>query len=348
MAERPLDVAVLGFGLAGDTLHAAQVAATPGLRVAAVVTGDRARAARARALHPGADVLPTADEVWARARELDLVVVATPNRTHVPLTLAAVEAGLPVVVDKPLAATAADAEAVVTAAARAGVPLTVFQNRRLDGDFLLVRQVLADGSLGPLQRFEARFDVPRRPARGWRASADPDEGAGVLLDLGAHLVDQALALFGPPDRVYAEVAARAPGAVADDDAFLALGYGSGAESPAVHVWLSRSASAAGPRYRVIGLDATLTVEAPADKDDPLLLAPARLTGRVGGLEVDGAVTPRPGEHARFYAGVRDALRGDGPMPVDPRDALRTAHVLDAARTSAAEGRVVAVPEAGSR
>jgi predicted dehydrogenase len=346
VAEQPLDVAVLGFGLAGDTLHAAQVAVTPGLRVAAVVTGDRVRAARARARHPGADVLPTADEVWARAAQLDLIVVATPNRSHVPLTLAAVEAGVPVVVDKPLAATAADAEALVTAAERAGVPLTVFQNRRLDGDFLLVQEALADGPLGPLQRFEARFDVPMRPARGWRASADPDDGPGVLLDLGAHLVDQALVLFGAPERVYAEIAARGPGAPADDDAFLALGFDG--DAPAVHLWLSRSTSAPGPRFRVVGRDATLTVDAPADKDDPLLLAPARLTGRVGGLAVDGAVAPRPGEHARFYAAVRDALRGDGPMPVDPRDAVRTARVLDAARASAAEHRVVAVRELASR
>jgi predicted dehydrogenase len=344
--EHPLAVAVIGFGLAGDTLHAAQVAATPGLRVAAVVTGDRARAARARALHPGADVLPTADEVWARASQLDLVVVATPNRSHVPLTLAAVEAGVPVVVDKPLAATAAGAEALMTAAERAGVPLTVFQNRRLDGDFLLVRDAMADGPLGPLQRFEARFDVPMRPARGWRASPDPDDGPGVLLDLGAHLVDQALVLFGAPERVYAEVAARVPGAPADDDAFLALGFDG--DAPAVHLWLSRSTSAPGPRFRAVGRDATLVVDAPADKDDPLLLAPARLTGRVGGLAVDGAVTPRAGEHARFYAAVRDALRGDGPMPVDPRDAVRTARVLDAARTSAAESRVVAVPDVASR
>ena len=335
----PLRVAVLGYGMAGETLHAAQIAGTPGLRVAAVVTRDPARAARARARHPGAEVLPTAQEVWARADRFDLVVVAAPNRSHVPLTLAAIAAGLPVVVDKPLANTAAEAQELVDAAEQAGVPLTVFHNRRWDGDFLLVAQALAGGVLGEPQRFEARFDVPLRPAHGWRAAADPRDGAGVLLDLGTHLVDQAVVLLGEPRDVYAEIAARGAAAVADDDAFLALGLPSGVGA---HLWTSRATSAPGPRFRLVGSDATLVVDAPEDKDDPLRLAPARITGRVGGLGLDGALAPRPGEHARFYAGVRDALRTGGPMPVDPRDAVRTARILDAARRSAAERRVVPV------
>jgi predicted dehydrogenase len=336
----PLNVAILGYGMAGEGLHAAQVAATPGLHVAAVVTRDPARAARARAQHPGAEVLATPEEVWARAGTLDLVVVATPNRTHAPLGLAAIAAGLPVVVDKPLANTAAEAQELVAAADRAGVPLTVFQNRRYDGDFLLVQEAVASGVLGTLQRLEARFDVPLRPAHGWRASADPAEGPGVLLDLGAHLVDQAALLVGEPERVYAEIARRMPGAVTDDDVFLALGLPSGVGA---HLWLSRATSAPGPRFRLVGSDATLVVDAPEDKDDPTRLAPARLSGRVAGLGgLDGAVTPRPGQHHRFYAAVRDALLGGIPMPVDPRDAVRTARILDAARTSAAEGTVVAV------
>ena len=335
-----LAVAVLGFGMAGEGLHAAQVAATPGLRVAAVVTANPQRAARARELHPDAEVLASADEVWARAGALDLVVVATPNRSHVPLGLEAVRRGLPVVVDKPLAASAAEAAELVEAAEAAGVPLSVYQNRRWDGDFLLVRRTLGSGVLGAVQRLEARFDVPLRPARGWRASGDPAEGPGVLLDLGAHLVDQALTLVGPPDRVYAELAARGTGAVADDDAFLAPSRDR--DDVVVHVWLSRSTSAPGPRFRLVGLDATLTVDAPEDKDDPLRLAPARLQGRVSGLDVDGAVGLPPAETGAFYAGVRDAVRDGAPMPVDPRDALRTARVLDAARLSAETRQVVAV------
>jgi predicted dehydrogenase len=252
-----------------------------------------------------------------------------------------VAAGLPVVVDKPLAATAPEAARLVDAADAAGVRLTVFQNRRWDGDFLLVAQVLDEGTLGAVQRFEGRFDVPLRPARGWRAVADPAEGPGVLLDLGAHLVDQAVLLLGPPARVYAEVAARAPGAVADDDAFLALTRPDGTVA---HLWLSRSTSASGPRFRVVGLDATLTVDAPEDKDDPRRLAPARLEGRLGGLSLDAAVRPRPAEHERFYAGVRDALLEGRPMPVDPRDAVRTAAILDAARASAATGALVALDD----
>ena len=129
--------------------------------------------------------------------------------------------------------------------------------------------------------------------------------------------------------------------MADDDAFLAL---SGADGTVAHLWLSRSTSAPGPRFRVVGLEATLTVAAPEDKDDPRSLAPARLEGRLGGLALDAAVRPRPAEHERFYAGVRDALLEGRPLPVDPHDAVRTARILDAARTSAATASVVALED----
>lgn len=207
-----LRVGILGYGIGGQRFHAPLVAATPGLSVAVIVTSSPERADRARADYPGARVVPTADDLFTLADQLDLVVVSTPNRTHVQLALRAIEAGLPVVVDKPFAPTAADARQVVEAAARAGVGLTVFQNRRLDSDFLTVRGVLASGRLGEVYRFESRYDrwVPT-PKENWREFGDPAEAGGLLYDLGAHIVDQALQLFGPVAQVYAELDRRRPG-----------------------------------------------------------------------------------------------------------------------------------------
>ena len=153
----PARVALLGYGLAGSAFHAPLIATTPGLRLAAIVTRSEERRARAVRDHPEATLLGSADEVWAKAGDFDIVVVAAPNRAHVPLASAALEAGLPVVVDKPLAATAGEGRALVERACERGLMLTVFQNRRWDGDFLTVRGLLERDVLGQVFRFESRF-----------------------------------------------------------------------------------------------------------------------------------------------------------------------------------------------
>src|SRR5260370_15133194 len=161
MDASPMRVGLLGYGLAGSVFHGPLIAATPGLRLAAIVTSDPARAARAQADHPGAAIVVRPDDLWSIAGELDLAVVATPNRTHVPFALAALEAGLAVVVDKPLAPSGAEGRRVLAAAREGRRPLTVFQNRRWDGDFLTVRRLLATGALGRVSRFESRFERSR-------------------------------------------------------------------------------------------------------------------------------------------------------------------------------------------
>jgi predicted dehydrogenase len=149
---RPLRVGLLGYGIAGRVFHAPLIAASPDLALAAVVTTSAARRAQVRAEHPDAAALEHADRLWERAGDLDLVVVATPNRHHAAHALAALDAGLPVVVDKPLAPTAAQAQLLIEAARRRRLPLTVFQNRRWDGDFLTVRRLVRDGALGTVHR----------------------------------------------------------------------------------------------------------------------------------------------------------------------------------------------------
>src|SRR4051812_16724576 len=211
-----LRAGIVGFGLAGEVFHAPLIDAVGGIEVAGIVTTNAERAARAHTAYPGARVVGELDELWG---EIDLLVVATRNRAHVPLALAAIEHDVAVVVDKPLAPSAADAERLLAAGGR----VTVFQNRRWDGDFLTLARLVREGELGDVVRFESRFDRfrPEIRADAWREQPDAAEGGGLVLDLGAHLVDQARMLFGPPLRVYAEIAARRPAAQVDDDDFIA-------------------------------------------------------------------------------------------------------------------------------
>ena len=194
----PLRVGLIGYGLAGSAFHAPLVEAVPGLTLASVVTSNPERAAQARATHPHAQILPSADELFGAADAHDLVVVAAPNREHVPLGLAAVEAGLHLVVDKPLAASVADAQRLADAAAARGVVASVFHNRRWDGDFLTLRRLVAEGALGDLALLESRFDRwrPEVDPGKWREARRPEDAGGILFDLGPHLIDEVLELLG--------------------------------------------------------------------------------------------------------------------------------------------------------
>ncbi|HET7502324.1 MAG TPA: Gfo/Idh/MocA family oxidoreductase [Kofleriaceae bacterium] len=347
----PLRVGLLGFGLAGRVFHAPLVAATPGLALAAVVTRDRERRAQLAAAHPAAIALDTPEALWARAAELDLIVVATPNRSHAPLAEAALAAGLPVVVDKPFAVTAAQGRALVEQARARGRMLTVFHNRRWDGGFLTVRRLIAEGALGAVRRFESRFERWSPAARGvWRESGDPRDGGGLLYDLGPHLIDQALQLFGPVRAVYAELDVRRSGVGADDDAFVALTHASGVRT---QLWMSKLAAQAGPRFRVLGERAAFTKHG-LDGQEPALAAggrpgspkwgeePAERWGQLGEEGALRAVRTEAGCYQRFYEGVVAALRDGAPPPVDPEDAIAGLDVIEAARASAERGQVQAM------
>jgi predicted dehydrogenase len=334
----PLRVALLGYGLAGSVFHAPFIAAVDGLELAAVTTRDPERRRQAEEAHPGVLVLDGPEEVFARADELDLVVVATPNTLHVPHALAALEAGLPVVVDKPLAPTADEARKLVDEAHERNLMLTAFQNRRWDGDFLTVRRLIADGALGSVHRFESRMDRWRPDLTGsWREQAD--EAGGLLLDLGTHLVDQALQLFGPAELRHAEVDARRAGAAVEDDVFLALEHASGERS---HLWMSLVAAQPGPRLRVLG-DRAAFVKHGTDPQEEALRAGHKPdepgfgeepSERWGLLGAEGSTTPvptAPGDYSAFYSGVAQSLREGTPPPVDPSDAVRALELLEAAR-----------------
>jgi predicted dehydrogenase len=348
----PLRVGLIGFGLAGSTFHAPLIAAVPELRLASIVTANPERAERARLALPAARILPDADALFAAADEHDLVVVASPNRFHVAHGLAALEAGLHVVIDKPVAASAADARRLATAARERGLVAAPFHNRRWDGDALSVRRLLDEGRLGQLLRFESRFERwrPEVDSERWRERPAPEDAGGVLFDLGSHLVDQALFLLGPPSRVYAELARRRSAARVDDDVFLALEHAGGVRA---HLWASMVAARPGPRLRVLGSRAAY-IKHGLDVQEAALRAgeppdapgfgrePRERWGVLGTEEAAQPLETEPGRYLAFYEGMVAAIRGGAPPPVALSDAIVGLEVIEAARASAERAAVVEV------
>lgn len=349
----PLRVGLVGFGLAGSVFHAPLIDATDGLDLSVIVTSDPGRREAAAAAYPGATLAGSVGEMLEPSRRPDLVVVAVPNGRHHEVALAAMEAGLAVVVDKPVDVTTAAARELADAAARLGVPLVPFHNRRWDGDFLTVRDLVGSGRLGEVWRLESRFERWRPgPGRPGSWKQDPAlAGGGVLWDLGSHLVDQALVLFGRPSRVYAEVRSRGSGL--DDDVFVALDYGGGRS---VHLWAGSRSAQAGPRWRVLGSEAGY-VKWGMDPQEEALRAgwrPDRLPprsgpwgsepesawGRVGAGEGTEPLETRPGSYGSFYGEVVAHLRGAGPTPVDVADAVAGLEVIEAAVASSTTAAVV--------
>lgn len=344
MTDAEIRVAVIGYGLGGRSFHAAVIAATPGMRLAAIVTGNEERQRLVRAEHPVVRIVATPEDLFQDPDGIDLVAISTPNRTHVPLALQAMNAGVGVVVDKPLAPSSAAARRLTDEAKRRNVFLSVYQNRRWDGDYLTIQRLLRDGALGKVHRFESRFERWRpAPKGGWRELGAPEEAGGLLFDLGTHLIDQALTLFGPVSQVYAEIDKRRAGVQVDDDVFVALTHASGVRS---HLWASVVAAQAGPRFRVLGDRAAYTkfgmdVQEEALKRGERPDAPdwgAESSEHFGLLGVGDEVRRVPterGNYRAFYAGVVRSLREGAPPPVDPRDAIATLEIIEQALSSRA-------------
>lgn len=344
-----LRIGLVGFGVAGAAFHAPIIDTTPGLTLAAVVTRDPARAATVTARYPQARVVSDVAELWALG--LDAVTIATPNSTHVPLTLAAISRGINVVVDKPLATSVSAGEEVIRRAAASGVLLTVFLNRRWDSDFLTVAELVRGGGLGRIARFESRFERWRpEVAATWKETAGAGEGGGILFDLGPHVIDQAMELFGPVAQVYAEVDRTRAGASNPDDVFIALTHTSGVRS---HLFMSAVAADLGPRFRVLGTaggyrvlgldgqeDALRAGRYPGSDELPWGVEPESKWGVRSGAGEPAAVPTAPGDYPAFYRQWRAALRGEGGVPVDPADALEGLRIIAAAIRSADNGEVV--------
>lgn len=333
-----LRVGLVGYGMAGRDIHSPLLRQT-GDRVVGVVTRNPGRAAAATADWPG--VVVHEDLPGLLGQDLDVVVIVSPTGRHLEHTRAALAAGAPVVVDKPLAVTARDAQELVDLAEQDAGRLTVFHNRRWDAEQLTAAALVASGVLGTVHGFERRWERWRPvPKDRWRENA-ADDGGGLLLDLGAHLVDSAVQLFGPVASVYAEI--RSLTTPADDDVLLSLHHHSGTVS---HLGAGSLVGAPGPRTRVLGSAGAYLVTSFENEPTPFAVLDELAGVEHCGWLVHGdrrePVPRAAGEHADFYRGVRSWLRDGGPAPVDPRDAVRTARVLDVARVAAAEGRRLAV------
>jgi predicted dehydrogenase len=342
-ASAEVRVALIGYGLGGAAFHAPLIACTPSMRLATIVTSNSERRAQAEREHPQARIVDSVQAVWDRAQDHDVVVVTTSNDSHVSLAMAALAAGLPVVVDKPFAVHAAEARRVIDEARRRNLLLTVYHNRRWDSELLTVKRLLAEQAFGDVLRFESRLER-WRPERkfGWRERVEPEFAGGLLYDLGTHLIDQALHLFGPVTNVYAELDRRRGGIEVDDDMFLALTHASGVRSH-----LSATSLSAQPiaRMRVLGSRAAY-LKVHGDVQEAALRSggrpdkpgwgeePPQHWGLLGVGDAAVPVRSEPGAYQQFYAGVVAALRNGAPAPVDPEDAVAGLEIIEIAKRQA--------------
>jgi predicted dehydrogenase len=344
----PLRVGLVGYGLGGSTFHAPLVTAAAGLQLVAIATSNAERVAKARARYPGVHLYDTIDDMLT-SEPLDLVVVSTPHATHAPYARAALAKGAHVVVDKPFASSSAEARELASAAKAAGKLAVPFQNRRWDNEVLTLQKLMRDGTLGDIHRFESRYERWRPvPKARWKEAGADERGEGVLGDLTVHLVDQALLLFGPARRVYAEFERRHPDIVVVDDVFIAITHKSGVIS---HLFTSPNVGIFGPRLTVLGSKGAY-VKHGIDPQEEALLAggtpgtpgwgeePEHAWGKVGAGDDARPLRSEPGNYLAFYDAVARAIRDGAEPPVTVEQGIAMMDLLDAARLSAKTGRVV--------
>jgi predicted dehydrogenase len=342
-------VGLAGFGSAGRGIHA-PLLRQAGMTIAAVATKDPFRVGQVRTDLPGARVVPDLEALLV-VGGLDLIVLATPSGLHAGQVRQCVDAGIAVVVDKPLATDATQAQGVVDAARAAGVAVSVFHNRRFDAEHVAARETVRSGQLGDVFRHEFRWERWRPvPKDRWRENASAADGGGILLDLHSHMIDAAVDLFGPIGTVYAEVAARST--VAEDDAFLACRHRSGVVS---HLGATSLSAAPGPRVRILGRRGVFLLnqfeDDGADIYPDLAHADAGQCGWIYAGEQRIPVTRPAVGQVDFYRQVGRALATQDPqaaMPIDPCDAVHTLAVIDAARASVVRGTVEQVRTPGQR
>jgi predicted dehydrogenase len=345
-----LRAGLVGYGFSGQTFHAPVLSSVPGMVLAAVASSNPDKV---RADWPDAMVVPDVAALVARG-DIDLVVVATPNAQHHPVAKVALQAGKHVVVDKPFTLNAAEARELAALAQRHGTLLSVYQNRRFDADFLTLKDVLASGEIGRPVFLESHFDRFRPGVRErWRELPVP--GAGLWVDLGSHLLDQTVQLFGRPDTLQLDSATLRDGAQVEDYFHAVLRYETASAAPLrVVLHATTLAAHAAPRYLLHGTRGSF-VKYGVDPQEDALRAGERpgsegwgVDPQAGELVVTAAdnwtsrrnVTTRTGNYADYYAAVRDAIRGKGPNPVPPEQAVALMELLDLGTCSAQEGRAL--------
>src|SRR6266851_2536320 len=336
-----IEVGLIGFGLAGRAFHTPVIRAVPGLHLAAILQRSGAEAAE---LYPDVRIVRSMNELLA-IPQIRLIVIATPNETHYPLARQCLEAGRDVVVDKPFTTSLEEAVSLVQIAKGAKRLLTVYQNRRYDGDFQAIRQLVAAGTLGRIVRFETAYDRyrPQLKPGAWRETQRP--GSGILFDIAPHLIDHALVLFGPPEAVTADVRVERENAVADDAFDITLHY---AKSMRAVLRSSILAAAPRPRFVLLGTQGSFVKQT---------FDPQEMNLRRGHIPGDTAWGAEPEEnwgvltipagdsfeqrripsascdYRDYYSNVRDAILGRAALAVTPEYALDVMRMLELARVS---------------
>lgn len=331
-----IGVGLIGYGLGGRAFHAPYIGVTPGMSLRAVVSSD---AAKVRADLPAMAVLPSVEALLAQPA-IDLVVVCSPDMLHAEHAIAALRAGKHVLIDKPFATTSADARRVAQEAEAQERLLTIFHNRRWDADFLTLRRLISEGTLGEIVQFGSHFDRWRPvPAASWKEARE----GGSWLDLGPHLVDQALQLFGPPSGISADIATMREGAPAFDYFHVVLRY------PRLRILLhsSKLVAANGLRFAVHGTRGSW-IKHGIDRQEAAAVAGQSPGGDWGHDPVEGMFTDangtvsmidnERGDYRLFWAALAAAIHGEGPNPVPPSEAIAVMDVLDSGLRSATERR----------
>ena len=351
--KAPLRVGLVGYGLGGSTFHAPLISATSGLELVAIATSDPERVRKATERYPNAGVVARPDAFWEMTPKLDLVVVSTPHATHAPIARAALASGSHVVVDKPFAVSSGEARDLASMAKQHGKLAIPFQNRRWDNEVLTLQKLMREGTLGDIHRYESRYERWRPiPKARWKEPGAAERGEGVLGDLTVHLVDQALLLFGPARSVYAEFERRNPEVTVIDDVFVAIKHKSGVLS---HLFTSPNVAILGPRLTVLGSKGAYVKHGIDPQEEALLAGGTPGTpgwgeeaesswGTVGAGDDVHPQRSEPGNYLKFYEGVAAAIRDGTPPPVTTEQGVAMMEVLDAARLSARESRVVVFGE----
>ncbi|HEY0623633.1 oxidoreductase [Sphingomonas sp.] len=340
-----IGVGLIGYGLGGRAFHAPYVRITPGMTLRAVVSRDPPKV---HADLPGMRVVPDVATLLAEPG-IDLVIVSSPDELHAEHALAAIRAGKHVLIDKPFATTLADARAVAAEGEARGVTVTAFQNRRWDADFRTLQALIAEGTLGEIVELESRFDRWRPVAADVWKEARP---GGVWLDLGPHLVDQALQLFGRPIGVSADIAALRKGAPAPDYFQAVLRY----PGHRVALHASKLAAANTLRFKVHGTGGSWVKHGIDPQEAATVAGKTPGEGNWGADPVDGmltradgSITPVPnaaGDYRLFWEALAAAVRREGANPVPASDAIAVMEVLDAGLRSAETHAEVRIPASG--
>ncbi len=360
----PIRTAVLGYGFAGRIFHSPFVHAVPGLELSAIVQRHGENAA---ADYPGTRILRSVDEAFGDPT-IELIVVATPNDSHVEMARRALQAGKHVVIDKPIAGSSAEALELIALARKQGKLLAPFHNRRFDGDFLTVRKLVSEGRLGRVTLVDAHFDRfrPMQRANTWKEAGGAANG--LLFDLGPHLVDQALALFGVPKSITASVRQERDVTAIEDAFDIVLEFarpGDGARGIRYECHATMLAADPAPRFRVNGTLGSY-VKTGLDPQEAALLGGARpaelgsgepwlpeaesawgmLTTAADPSEPTrlerGKVPTEIGDYRQFYANVRDAILGEAELVVSPEDGYRTIRLLELAVQSSDQNHTLPV------